>query len=139
MINGLYVPHNYIIMPVLLAYDVKHHHESVLDYAIRYAVAFRTQLYILSSVTSKDGGKELDSVKASLEDAKRKASEMGAEAFTLIGVGPAAEEILAAAERIDAKAIIVGHSDKTAIDRIFSGTVSEYVLRHTGRTVIFVR
>ena len=129
-------------MAVLLAYDVKHHSESVLDYAIGYVLAYRTQLYIMSSVTSKgalDGGRELEAVKASLENAKRKAADMGVETFTLIGAGPPAEEILAAAERVDAEAIIVGRSHKTAIDRIFTGAVSEHVLRHTGRTVIFVR
>jgi len=129
-------------MAVLLAYDVKHQSESVLDYAVGYVIAYRTQLYIMSSVTSKgalDGGKELEAVKACLEDAKRKATDAGVETFTLIGVGSPAEEILAAAERVDAEAIIVGHSNKSAIDRIFTGTVSEHVLRHTGRTVIFVR
>jgi len=139
MINGLYAPYDYVIMAVLLAYDVKHNNESILNYAIRYAIAFGTQLYILSSVTSRDGGKEMGAVKECLEDAKRTAAGKGVETFTLIGIGPASEEILAAAERIDAEAIIVGHSDKTAIDRIFTGVVSEYVLRHTGRTVIFVR
>jgi len=62
----------------------------------------------------------------------------GMGAFTLIGVGPPGEEIIAAAERIDAEAIIVGYSDKTAISRVLLGTVSEHVLRKSGRTVIIV-
>lgn len=129
-------------MTVLLAYDGKPHNEKVLDYAIGYALAFKSPLYIFSSVTSKtaaDGENELNRVKNYLETAKQKAAESGAEVFTLVGIGNPGDEIVASADRIKADVIIVGHTDKTSIDRIIWGTVSEHVIRATGRTVIVVQ
>ena len=128
-------------MAVLLAYNGKPEGEKVLDYAIGYATAYSSPLYILSSVASKDvvdSENELNHIKGYLDTARQKASGRGVETFTLIGVGPPGEEIIAAAERIDAEAIIVGYSDKTAISRVLLGTVSEHVLRKSGRTVIIV-
>ncbi|MDR0778208.1 MAG: universal stress protein [Methanomassiliicoccaceae archaeon] len=129
-------------MTILLAYNWRSQSDKVLDYAIGYALAYGQPLYILSSITSKDAadsGDKLGQIKARLEAAKEKASKRGTVASTLIGIGPATEEIIAAAERINAEAIIVGHSDKTAIDRILMGTISEQVMRNANRIVIVVQ
>ena len=129
-------------MTTLLAYDGKPHSETILDYAIGHAIAYGKTLFIISSVASKDPGdheNELSRIKEYLEAAKCRASGKGVEVRTLIGAGSPAEEILAAAERIGADTIIVGHTGKTAIDRVLWGTVSEYVLRNTKCTVIIVQ
>jgi nucleotide-binding universal stress UspA family protein len=130
------------IVTVLLAYDGKPHNEKVLDYAIGYALAYSSPLYIISSVASKDaadGESELNHAKNCLEAAKNKATERGVETFTLIGIGNPGEEIIATAGRIDADVIVVGHTDKTSIDRVIWGTVSEYVIRTANCIVIVVQ
>jgi nucleotide-binding universal stress UspA family protein len=129
-------------MAVLLAYDERSQDDKVLDYAIGYALAYKSPLYIVSSVESKDvvdNENELNMIKDRLNAAKHKAAERGAETFTLIGIGPPGEEIIATAKRISADVIIVGRSDKTPIDRVIRGTVSEYVMRNASSTVIVVQ
>lgn len=129
-------------MVSLLAYDGKPYTEKALDYAIRHSLAYDSVLFIMSSVTSKDAidkENELANIKVYLDEAKYKANRSGVDARTLIGAGHPADEILAAADRVEADTIIVGHTDKTAIDRVIWGTVSEHVLRNAHCTVIVVQ
>lgn len=129
-------------MTTLLAYDGKPYTEKVLEYAIGHAAVYGVPLYIMSSVTSKDETEretELSHIKEYLESARQKASERGVDARIMIGAGPPAEEIIASAERVEANTIILGHTDKTAIDRVIWGTVSEHVIRNADCTVIVVQ
>ncbi|MDR0309927.1 MAG: universal stress protein [Candidatus Methanoplasma sp.] len=126
-------------MTVLLAYDGRQ--QKVLDYAIENARAYKTPLFIISCLNTKDPAeieKGIPRLKESLEAARQKALSKGVDARTMVGAGDPAGEIVASAERIDADTIILGHSDKTAIDRLLLGNVSEHVLRNARCTVIFV-
>ena len=58
---------------------------------------------------------------------------------TLLESGSPAESIMAVAERVGATAIVVGTSGKNVLDRLFIGSVSEYIVRHASCTVIIVR
>jgi nucleotide-binding universal stress UspA family protein len=127
------------LMKALLAYDGKQ--QRVLDYAIGHALAYGAPLFIISSLTAKDAAEieaGLPKMKESLEAARQRALDKGVDAHVLVGAGDPAGEIIAAAERVEADAIILGHSDKTVVDRMLIGSVSENVMRRVRCTVIFV-
>lgn len=130
-------------MPILLAYDGKPYTEKALDYAIDHALAYSQPLYIVATVTSKDEmdrEKELEDVKVHLDAAKQKAADKGVEVRALIEAGNVSEAILATAERLEAKTIIVGyHDDRTVLDRVVLGSVSEHIIRNAKCTVIIVQ
>jgi nucleotide-binding universal stress UspA family protein len=46
---------------------------------------------------------------------------------------------MALAERVKASVIIVGTSEKSALDRVILGSVSDHVVRNARSTVIVVR
>jgi Universal stress protein UspA and related nucleotide-binding proteins len=133
----------YYCMAIMMAYDGMPHTEKALEYAIKHAAAYNQPLYFVSSVQSKESAKdekEVELVKGYLEKAKQKASTMGVEALTYIEVGEPAECITKAAERLEANTIIVGrHKGMSKLDRLVLGSVSEYVIRHAGCTVIVVQ
>jgi nucleotide-binding universal stress UspA family protein len=127
-------------MRALLAYDGRQ--QKVLDYAISHALAYKSPLFIISALATKDAAEidtKMPKVKESLENAKQKAAANGLETHTFVGVGDPASEIIATAERIEANVIILGRSDKTPLDRVLLGSTSEHVLRHARCTVIFVQ
>jgi nucleotide-binding universal stress UspA family protein len=74
-----------------------------------------------------------------LEEIKERAAKQGVEATTLMEAGSPYEAILSAADRVNAGAIVVGTSGKTAFDRVLIGSVSEYVVRNANCTVIVVK
>jgi len=129
-------------MPVLVAYDGKEHSKKALCYAIEHSVFYNKTLYILASVVSKDDvdrENELDNIKGFLDAAKKKAQEQGVDVRTLVEAGNPAEAILAIAERINAGTIVTGHSERSALDRVVTGSVSEHIIRGAHCTVIVVR
>jgi nucleotide-binding universal stress UspA family protein len=129
-------------MTALLAYDGRPSAEKALEYAIRHSVAYDKRLYILLSVTSRETAEKedgMEKINKCLEKARSAAAANGIAANTMIGIGNPAEEILAAAERINADVIIVGYSNHPAIDRMVHGTVAEHLLRNSKYTVIAVQ
>ncbi|MCL2333981.1 universal stress protein [Candidatus Methanoplasma termitum] len=127
------------MMRTLLAYDGRQ--QRVLDYAIDHALAYKSTLFIISALATKNAT-EIDAglpkLKGSLEAAKQRALDKGVDVHIMTGAGDPATEIVAAAERIGADTIIVGHRDKTVLDRVVLGSISENVLRNARCTVIFV-
>ncbi|MDR3206139.1 MAG: universal stress protein [Candidatus Methanoplasma sp.] len=129
-------------MPAILGYDGKSHTEKALNYAIRHALAYGDALYIVSSVATKDSvdrDNEIRNIKDYVEAARQRAADAGIDARSLIEAGPPADAILAAARRVGADTIIVGRLDKTALDRVMIGSVSEKVIRSAHCTVIVVQ
>ncbi|MDR3281988.1 MAG: universal stress protein [Candidatus Methanoplasma sp.] len=129
-------------MPVILGYDGKSHTEKALNYAIRHALAYGDPLYIVSSVITKDSvdkENEVRYIKGYVEAARQRAEDAGVDARSMLEAGPPAEAILAVARRVDADTIIVGRLDKTALDRMVIGSVSEKVVRNAHCTVIVVQ
>lgn len=128
-------------MTVLVAYDGMHITEKALKYSIKYAKTFGERLYIISVIDTdrvSDTVSELIKVKKYMHEAEKLAIEAGVDVHIAIESGPASETIMAAATRFKSSAIIVGRSEKTAMDRAVLGSVSNYVLNHARCTVIIV-
>jgi nucleotide-binding universal stress UspA family protein len=128
-------------MSILLGYDGKSHTEKALNYAINHALAHNATLYIVSSVATKGSvdKDEVQYIKNYVESARQKAETKGVDSRALVEAGPPAEAILAAAARLGVDTIIVGRLDKTALDRMIIGSVSEAVIRGANCTVIVVQ
>ncbi|MDR0887614.1 MAG: universal stress protein [Candidatus Methanoplasma sp.] len=127
-------------MSVLLGYDGKSHTEKALNYAINHALAHNVRLYIVSSVATKGSvDNEVQYIKNYVEEARQKAEDSGVDARALVEAGPPAEALLAASARLGVDTIIVGRLDKTALDRMIIGSVSEAVIRGAHCTVIVVQ
>lgn len=127
---------------LLLATDGKVHSEKAISYAIEMAKLTSSKLFILYAIHPKrdeDKQSMIDQGMKYLQALKERASTEGVEATTLLEGGNPYQTILAASERVQAGAIIVGTSGKTALDRVLIGSVSEYVARNSSCTVIIVK
>ncbi len=127
-------------MTILLAYDGRQSCERALDYAIRHAVNFNEPLYILT-VVSKERMDPEDSdptVREYMEAAQKRASSEGAIVHTIIETGKPDEMVLDVADRFNCDTIVVGRSDRSSLDRLFLGSVSDYVVKNAECTVILV-
>ncbi len=127
-------------MTILLAYDGKPSSERALDYAIKHAVNFSEPLYILT-VVSKDQMDPEDpdvAVREYMESAQREAAQQGATVHTIIEVGKPDETVIQVAGLYKCDTIIVGRSGRSSLDRIFLGSVSNYVVKNADCTVIVV-
>ena len=127
-------------MTTLLAYDGRRSCQRALDYAIRYAVNFNEPLYIVT-VVSKDQMDPEDpdpTVREYMEAAQKKASSEGAIVHSIIETGKPDEMVLDVADRFNCDTIIVGRSDRSSLDRLFLGSVSDYVIKNAEATVILV-
>ena len=127
-------------MTVLLAYDGRPNTEKALDYAIRYSINYSVPLYILT-VVSKDQMDPEDpdeSVREHMEAAQRKAASEGATVHTIIEVGRPGETVVEVSELYKCDTIIVGRSNRSSLDRLFLGSVSNYVVKNSDLTVIVV-
>ena len=129
-------------MTIVLATDGKPHTQGAVDYAFKYAKMFSEPLYVVSVVTSRmetDMDFILDRTHALFESLKERAVKEEVEIHTLLEYGPPAENVMALAERLDASVIIVGTSEKTVLDRVILGSVSDNIVRSARSTVIVVR
>ena len=127
-------------MTTLLAYDGRPSCRRALDYSIRYAVNFNEPLYILT-VVSKDQMNPEDpdpTVREYMEAAQKKASSEGAVVHSIIETGKPDEMVLDVADRFNCDTIVVGRSDRSSLDRLFLGSVSDYVIKNAECTVILV-
>ena len=127
-------------MTIMIAYDGRRSTEKALEYAIKHSVNYNEPLYILT-VVSKD---QMDpenpdpSVREYMEAAQKHAASKGAIVHTIIEVGRPDETVLEIASRFKCDTIIVGRSDKSAMDRFILGSVSNHVVRNADCTVIIV-
>ena len=127
---------------LLLATDGKPHSIKAIRYAIEMAKLTSSKLFVIYVVSPKNESEKSDLIKegmSKLVDIKNIAMDKGVEVTTLLEGGSPYQTILATAERTKAGAIIVGTSGKTALDRVLIGSVSEYVVRNSGCTVIVVK
>lgn len=67
------------------------------------------------------------------------AADLDLEVSALLEGGDPQDTIVTAAERLDAGAVVVGASAKTALNRVLIGSVSEHIVRNCGCTVIVVK
>ena len=127
-------------MTILLAYDGRASTEKALDYAIRHSINYDEPLYILT-VVSKDRMDPDDpdlAVQEYMEAAQHKAMSEGSDAHTIIEVGKPDDTIMEVAERFKCETIIVGRSNKSALDRFILGSVSKSIVKEANCTVIVV-
>lgn len=81
---------------------------------------------------NRDYGRKL------LEDASVQARDAGLEAQTVLVVGSPADELLQAAERLDASVIVIGSRGQGRVGRLLLGSVSDRVLHHAKSSVLVV-
>lgn len=129
-------------MTIVLATDGKPHTQGAVDYAFKYAKMFSEPLYVVSVVTSRmetDMDFILERTHALFETLKERGLQEEVEVHALLEYGPPAENVMALAERLQASVIIVGTSEKTVLDRVILGSVSDHIVRNARSTVIVVR
>ncbi len=127
-------------MSILVAYDGKEHTKKALDYAVNYAKAFNEELYLMSVIPSKNHMDKIDIVREKLNKIKDSAEKEGVKATVIIEAGQPSTTILEAAARFECNALIVGRSDeKTGLDRVVLGSVSNYVVNNARCTVIVIQ
>jgi nucleotide-binding universal stress UspA family protein len=129
-------------MSVVLATDGKPHTSKAVDYALEYARLHREALYVVYVIGPRheeDREDTLVEAKRHMDAVKKRATEQGVEVTTQLESGSPAESCIAVAERVNASAIVVGTSGKTALDRVLIGSVSEHIVRNSPCTVIVVK
>jgi nucleotide-binding universal stress UspA family protein len=127
---------------LLLATDGKPHSNKAIRYAIELAKLTSSKLFIIYVVSPKNEAERKDLTQEGLErlqELKNLAGESGVEVTTLLEGGSPYLSIISTAERIKAGAIIVGTSNKSSLDRVLIGSVSEFVVRNSSCTVIVVK
>ena len=127
-------------MTILLAYDGRPNSERALDYAIKHSACYSEPLYILT-VVSKDQADPVDpdpAVREYMEAAVEKAAAEGVSVHTMIEVGKPDETVLEIAGLYRCGTIIVGRSSRSSLDKLFLGSVSNYVVKNSESTVIIV-
>lgn len=114
---------------------------NVLDYAIRHALAYSESLYILTVVKEEQMDPENidESIREYMEAAQKKAASQGVTVHTIIETGnKPGEKIIEIAQRFKCDTIILGRTDRSALDRILLGSVSNYVVKNAECHVILV-
>jgi nucleotide-binding universal stress UspA family protein len=128
---------------LLLATDGRPNSEKAMWTAMDLAKTLGSKLYVLLVVSP--GGSEREK-KALIKEGTKKlkdivglAADKGLEVTALLEGGAPYETIVLAAERLKAGAVVVGTSEKSGLDRVLIGSVSEQVVRNCPCTVIVVK
>jgi nucleotide-binding universal stress UspA family protein len=127
---------------LLLATDGKPHSNKAIRYAIELAKLTSSKLFILYVVSPKNEAERKELTKEGLDklqELKTLATKSDVDVATILEGGSPYQTIISTAERIKAGAIIVGTSGKSALDRVLIGSVSEFVVRNSGCSVIVVK
>ena len=129
-------------MNVILAIDARSFFIRTATYAIAYAKGMKGNLVIMSVLGQKDMEENPRLVKSTqivMSRIKTKAEDEGVEAKTLLAAGLPVDAILSEAETIQATAIILGPTTKTALDKLIIGSVSEGLIKAARCTVIIAK
>jgi len=117
-------------MTILIAYDGRKNSERALDYAIQHSINYSEPLYILTVVREdqRDPDDPYTSIQEFMSAAQRKAASQGAEVQTIIEVGKPEDAVPEVASRFKCDTIVIGRSDKSALDRLLLGSVTKAVI-----------
>ncbi len=128
---------------VLLATDGKPSSEKAMWVAIEFAKLLDTNLLVL--IVISDNGTE-EEKKAQVRESKKKlnaivdqAWDHGVDARALLEGGDPAETVVLATERLNVGLLVVGTSEKSRLNRMLIGSVSEHVIRNSPSSVIVVK
>ncbi|WP_291766372.1 universal stress protein [Caldivirga sp. UBA161] len=138
---------------ILVATDGSQYSDKALETAIGLAKAFNSSLYIIHVVEEDKVAMAAstmpimvnvieDMVKIGneiLNKAKAKASEAGVNAEVILARGNAADKILENADKLNVDLIVVGSRGLRGLARFLLGSVSEKVVRHSGKPVLVVK
>jgi nucleotide-binding universal stress UspA family protein len=128
-------------MTILIAYDGKAHTEEALDYATKLSVGLNEPLYILTVATKEQMDPEnIDpAIQEFMQSAQQKAMQAGAsDVHTIIEVGKPDDVILEVAARFQCDAIVVGRPDRSRLDRMVMGSVSQKLVENAECPVVIV-
>jgi nucleotide-binding universal stress UspA family protein len=129
-------------MYAIMAIDAQSFSVKTAKYAIEYAKAMGLDLLIMSVLSKKDMEENPRLVKFTMivmSRIKTEAGDEGVEAKALLEKGAPLEIILIEADRIGAKAIILGPTSKTGLDKFMIGSVSEGLIKAAKCPVIIVK
>lgn len=128
------------MMTILMAYDGREHTQKALDYAMKYARSFDERLHVISVFPSKEHLEEMDAIEKRFEEIKAIASEQGVDVVTQMESGHPSTVLLECAQRLKCSAIIVGRAaNKTGLDRVVLGSVSNHIVSNAQCIVIVVQ
>jgi nucleotide-binding universal stress UspA family protein len=128
-------------MSVILAYNGGPASRRALDFAMEYAKMSGKSLYIYTSICSEkimENEEEMEKIRTHMKEAEDIAKAEGIKVHTVIEPGPVGENILSAASRFESTLIVIGRSDKTILDRVVLGSVSQYVVDHAKLNVTVI-
>jgi nucleotide-binding universal stress UspA family protein len=137
----LLVNDSYPDMSILIAYDGKADTEAALDYATKLSVGLNEPLYILTVATKEQMDPEdIDpTIQEYMQAAQQKAMQGGlCDVHTIIEVGRPDDVILEVAERFQCDAIVVGRPDRSRLDRMVMGSVSQKLVENSECPVVIV-
>lgn len=127
-------------MSILIAYDGKNDTVPALEYATKMAVAMEEPLYILT-VASKD---QMESeyqaglIQEYMEAAQMRCAEAGADVHTIIETGKPEDVVPEVVENFQVDAVVVGRPDRSRLDRMVMGSVSQKLVEDAKCAVVLV-
>jgi nucleotide-binding universal stress UspA family protein len=111
--------------------------------ALDLAKTLGSKLYVLlvisPSGSEREKNAQIKEGKKKLNDIVGLAADRDQEVTALLEGGSPNDTIVLAAERLKAGAVVVGTSEKSGLDRVLIGSVSEHIVRNCGCTVIVVK
>lgn len=123
-----------------MAFDGREHTQKALDYAMKYAKSFNERLHVISVFPSKEHLAEMDAIENKFAEIKAIASEQGVDVVTQMESGHPSTVLLECAQRLKCSAIIVGRAaNKTGLDRVVLGSVSNHIVSNAQCIVIVVQ
>lgn len=127
-------------MSVLLAYDGKPTSQKALDYAIEYSLRFEEPLYVITVVREDqmDPDDPDQSVQEYMQAAQREAASQGATVHTIVKTGKPGEVIIEVADLYECECIVLGRSNRSSLDRLLMGSVSEYITKNASGIIVMV-
>ncbi len=129
-----------IDMSILIAYDGRQETEAALEYATKLSVSLEEPLYILNVVSKEQMDPEdIDpTVQEYMAAASQKAMTAGADVHPIMEVGKPDDVILEVATNFQCGAVVVGRPERSRLDRMVMGSVSQDLVENCKCPVIIV-
>lgn len=117
---------------ILVATDGTEASEKAVRFAVELAKALDCNLHAISVVCNQLKRQNAEEVLSHVE-------EMYSKTHVVVREGKPAEEIVSYAGEINADLIVVGSNNRSGLERLFIGSVSEKVVRHAKTSVLVAR